>query len=57
MALHKTTIQQCDQALITQRNEARASKDWAAADAARDELTRMGIVLEDTAQGTLWRRQ
>ena len=45
------------EALITKRNEARASKDWAAADAARDELTRLGIVLEDTAQGTLWRRQ
>lgn len=42
--------------LIQQRNDARASKDWAAADAARDALTAMSIVLEDGAQGTTWRR-
>ena len=30
------------EALIKQRNEARAAKDWAAADAARNELTSMG---------------
>ncbi len=44
------------EALIKQRNDARASKDWAAADAARDALTAMGIVLEDGANGTTWRR-
>ncbi|ADN76803.1 cysteinyl-tRNA synthetase [Ferrimonas balearica DSM 9799] len=43
--------------LIKARNDARASKDWAAADAARDELTAMGIVLEDGAGGTSWRRK
>jgi cysteinyl-tRNA synthetase len=43
-------------ALIAKRNQARADKDWAAADDARDELTRMGIVLEDGAEGTRWRR-
>ncbi|MBY5979905.1 cysteine--tRNA ligase [Ferrimonas balearica] len=43
--------------LIKARNDARASKDWAAADAARDELTAMGIVLEDGAGGTIWRRK
>ncbi len=43
-------------ALIVKRNDARASKDWAAADAARDELTAMGIVLEDSAGVTSWRR-
>lgn len=42
--------------LIKKRNDARASKDWAAADAARDALTDMGIVLEDGPQGTTWRR-
>ena len=42
--------------LIQKRNDARASKDWAAADAARDALTDMGIVLEDGPQGTTWRR-
>lgn len=42
--------------LILQRKQARESKDWAAADAARDALTAMGVVLEDGAQGTSWRR-
>jgi len=42
--------------LIKARNDARASKDWAAADAARDELTAMGVVLEDSAGVTSWRR-
>jgi cysteinyl-tRNA synthetase len=42
--------------LIVQRREARANKNWAAADAARNELTAMGIVLEDGAQGTTWRK-
>jgi cysteinyl-tRNA synthetase len=44
------------EALIAKRNQARADKDWAAADEARDELTNMGIVLEDGAEGTRWRR-
>ena len=43
--------------LIKQRNDARAAKDWAAADAARDALTAKGVVLEDGPQGTTWRRQ
>ena len=45
------------EALIKQRNDARAAKDWAAADAARDALTAKGVVLEDGPQGTTWRRQ
>ena len=40
------------EALIKQRNEARAAKDWALADAARDRLNEMNIVLEDGPQGT-----
>ncbi|MCI7354396.1 MAG: cysteine--tRNA ligase [[Actinobacillus] rossii] len=42
--------------LIKQRNDARAAKDWAAADAARDALKEMGVVLEDSASGTTWRK-
>jgi cysteinyl-tRNA synthetase len=34
------------------RDEARALKDWAAADAIRDELTAAGWLVEDTADGT-----
>ena len=44
------------EALIEQRKQARANKDYAAADAARNELTAMGIVLEDGQNGTTWRR-
>jgi cysteinyl-tRNA synthetase len=44
------------EALITQRNTARANKDWAAADAARDALVAKGIILEDKAGVTTWRR-
>ncbi|MEW9796520.1 cysteine--tRNA ligase [Alteromonas sp. CYL-A6] len=44
------------EALIKARNDARAAKDWAKADAARDALTNMGIVLEDGPEGTTWRR-
>ncbi|MGV6987704.1 cysteine--tRNA ligase [Testudinibacter sp. P80/BLE/0925] len=44
------------EALIRQRNQARADKNWAAADEARNKLTAMGIVLEDGANGTTWRR-
>ncbi|MDN4503732.1 cysteine--tRNA ligase [Alteromonadaceae bacterium BrNp21-10] len=42
--------------LIKVRNDSRASKNWAAADEARDALTNMGIVLEDSANGTVWRK-
>jgi cysteinyl-tRNA synthetase len=44
------------ESLIEQRNIARAEKDWAMADQVRDELTTMGIVLEDNAGQTSWRR-
>jgi cysteinyl-tRNA synthetase len=42
--------------LIAERNDARANKDYARADAIRTELSVRGIVLEDSAQGTRWRR-
>ena len=40
---------------INQRLAARAARDFAAADAIRDELAALGILLEDTADGTTWR--
>ncbi|MDC9595888.1 cysteine--tRNA ligase [Xenorhabdus anantnagensis] len=45
------------EALIKQRNDARKNKEWALADAARGQLSEMGIELEDGPQGTIWRRK
>ena len=44
------------EAMVARRAEARLRKDWAEADRLRDELAAAGIVLEDGAQGTVWRR-
>ncbi len=39
---------------LEQRQAARARKDFAAADAIRDQLTALGVVVEDTPQGPRW---
>jgi len=44
------------ESLIEKRNEARAEKNFAAADAIRDELLRKGVSIEDGPDGTKWRR-
>ncbi len=44
------------EALIAKRNAARAARDFAVADAVRDQLTEAGIQIEDGAGGTIWRR-
>ena len=43
--------------LIKDRDLARKGQDWGRADQCRDELTQMGVVLEDTPQGTEWKIQ
>lgn len=42
-------------ALVEKRTQARTEKDWAASDAIRDQLKEMGVILEDSPQGTTWR--
>jgi cysteinyl-tRNA synthetase len=53
------SVQRSDQnieTLIRERQAARASRDFKRADAIRDELKGEGITLEDSAEGTRWRR-
>ena len=40
--------------VLDQRAAARARKDWAAADAIRDQLTALGLTIEDTPDGVRW---
>ena len=44
------------EALIEERQQARKNRDFARADAIRDELLEKGIVLEDTREGVKWKR-
>ncbi|HBS84812.1 MAG: cysteine--tRNA ligase [Vreelandella alkaliphila] len=50
VALSETEIE----AKIAQRKEAKANKDFAQADAIRDELASLGIILKDSREGTTW---
>lgn len=44
------------ESLIAARRAARAAKNWAESDRIRDVLKAQGVILEDGAQGTTWRR-
>ena len=50
-------VEQAAAALIAARQSARAARDWASADAIRDALGALGLVIEDTAQGARVKRQ
>ena len=43
--------------LIQERNKARAEKDWTKADEVRKKLDDLGIILEDTQEGTIWKKK
>ena len=42
--------------LVARRQSAREARDWATADALRDELSALGVVVEDTPAGPIWHR-
>ena len=44
------------EALIVQRNEAKRAKNFAEADIIREKLADVGVILEDSPEGTSWRR-
>ena len=43
--------------LVARRQTARDAKDWATADSLREELSGLGVVVEDTPAGPIWHRQ
>jgi len=56
--LQKETASNADaaiEALIAKRTEAKKNRDFAAADAIRDELLAMNIIIEDTRNGVKWK--
>ena len=42
------------EALLAERADARSNKDWSRADAIRDQLNALGVVVKDTADGPVW---
>ena len=42
--------------MVARRQAAREARDWATADALRDELSALGVVVEDTPAGPIWHR-
>jgi cysteinyl-tRNA synthetase len=43
------------ESLVYLRQEARRQRDFAEADRLREELSRLGVILEDTRDGTTWK--
>jgi cysteinyl-tRNA synthetase len=45
------------EALIKERNDSRKARNFKRSDEIRDQLLTMGIVLEDSPQGTVWKKK
>lgn len=52
----ESSLEEHEQLLIDQREKARSEKDFGRADKLRDQLLELGIVIEDTPKGTIWKR-
>jgi cysteinyl-tRNA synthetase len=50
------SVDETSEALVVQRDAARGAKNWSEADRLRDELVRLGWIVEDGASGTVIRR-
>jgi len=57
MKLEEDTLDTRVQELISARAHARETRDWGASDRIRDELNELGVVLQDTPEGTIWRKK
>ena len=55
LATEEAAVPEEVQAWVRERDEARAAKDWARADALRDRITAAGYVVEDTPSGAVVR--
>jgi cysteinyl-tRNA synthetase len=58
LELHDDAVELDDEirSLVAARDDARSRKDFAESDRLRDELRGRGVILEDTPNGTVWRR-
>ncbi len=57
IAHEKEMLDEEIEALIAERQQARKERNFARADEIRAQLLQRGIILEDSPQGTRWRRQ
>jgi cysteinyl-tRNA synthetase len=56
MRFEGTSVSDSILSLIKQREEARSRRDYEASDRIREELRKLGVVIEDTPKGTIWRK-
>ncbi len=57
LALDSLEAEPYVQALTSVRGELRKARQWALADKIRDQLEELGVTLEDTSGGTIWKRR